>query len=345
MIAFVAVSLATALLCFFARPIADWLKVFDYPRGGRKAHGVPTPQTGGFSVLLPLICWLALQCLMSPQPLYLALLLCGGGVSVVGVMDDQSHLSAGGRLAVLAVFTLVAFALDPQLFPPAIPWTTFGLQAVPYPVFVALAVLATGGFVSSVNMADGINGLVPAALFIWFVGFDVFSDGAVRQVALALTGPTLVVLFFNLRGTVFLGDCGTFGIGFVVAILAVSSLRSGKLSAETLIVWFFLPVLDCLRVIAARLMKRRSPLLGGKDHFHHILADVFGNRRALYVYVVAIFGTSALAALAPRSSLYILIAQTAASLGFLAARRIMFLRAKQSVSRPMRRKFLRPREL
>src|SRR5581483_824040 len=94
--AFCAVSLATALLCFFARPIANWLKVFDYPRGGRKAHATPTPQTGGFSILLPVVGWLAFQCVLGPQQLlYLALLLCGAGVSVIGVMDDQSHLSAG----------------------------------------------------------------------------------------------------------------------------------------------------------------------------------------------------------------------------------------------------------
>jgi UDP-GlcNAc:undecaprenyl-phosphate GlcNAc-1-phosphate transferase len=330
-----AVTAATALLCYFAKPIADWLHVFDYPRGGRKHHANPTPQTGGFAILLPLVGWFLAQWMVTAQqPLYLALLLCGAGVGLVGVMDDQSHLSPSGRLLVLAVFTLMAFALAPVLIAPAIPWATFGPTPLPAWLFVSCAVLAVCGFVSSVNMADGIDGLVPAALLIWCLGFDVFAGGAVRDVAIALTGPVLVVLAFNLRGLIFLGDCGTFGAGFIMALLAIASLRDGRLSAETLLVWFFMPVLDCLRVIAARLLRGRSPLRGGKDHFHHILADVFGKRRALYVYALTIFSTSLAAALVPRSGLYILVALTALCLGFIVARRVLYNRqlARQSLA-------------
>jgi UDP-GlcNAc:undecaprenyl-phosphate GlcNAc-1-phosphate transferase len=340
-----ATTAVTAALCWFARPVADRLHVFDYPRGGRKAHANPTPQTGGFAILLPLVGWLIASSLASPaEPLYRALLLCSAGLGVVGVMDDQSHLSAAGRLLLLAVFTLIAFALDPLLVAPALPWASFAPTPLSAPVFVVGAVLATAGFVSSVNMADGIDGLVPAALLIWCAGFDVFGSGAVREISLALTGPVLVVLVFNLRGQVFLGDCGTFGIGFVMAVLAIASLRSGRLAAETLLVWFWMPVLDCLRVIAARLLNGRSPLRGGKDHFHHILADVFGRRRALYVYVATIFTTSLAAALAPRASFYILIAVTAVCVGFVAARRVLYNRQLSMLPKGAARKpIARPR--
>jgi UDP-GlcNAc:undecaprenyl-phosphate GlcNAc-1-phosphate transferase len=145
-----------------------------------------------------------------------------------------------------------------------------------------------------------------------------------------------VVLAFNLRGMIFLGDSGTFGIGFIMALLAIACLRGGPLSAETLLVWFFMPVLDCLRVIAARLLRGRSPLRGGKDHFHHILADVFGKRRALYVYAVTIFSTSLTAALVPRSSFYILVAVTALCLGFIVARRVLYNRQLGQAGRPPR---------
>ena len=334
-----ATTAAAAGLCALAKRLADWLQIFDYPRGGRKAHAKPTPQTGGVAILLPLVAWLAVQCALNPQEqLYLALLLCAAGMGVVGVMDDQSHLSATGRLLVLAVFTLIAFALDAHLAAPAIPWHSFGNVAVGRPLFIAGAVLATAGFVSSVNMADGINGLVPSALLIWCLGFDIFGDGAPRMVSLALTGPVAVVLVFNLRGKLFLGDCGTFGIGFVMALLAIASLRSGTLKAETLLVWFFVPVLDCLRVIGARLLRGRSPLRGGKDHFHHILADIFGNRRALSIYIATILTTSLLAALVPKLAVTILIALTAAGLGFVAARRVLHERLAQATARQRQRR-------
>ncbi|MBV8799778.1 MAG: undecaprenyl/decaprenyl-phosphate alpha-N-acetylglucosaminyl 1-phosphate transferase [Alphaproteobacteria bacterium] len=320
-------TVATAVLCLFAKPLANWLMVYDYPRGGRKAHANPTPQVGGFAILLPFMVGLhALWLLCGQPPLYLSLLLCGAGVGLVGVMDDQSHLSATGRLLVLAVFTLTAFALDPDLASPSIRWASFGAMPLPLPLFVVGAVLATAGFVSSVNMADGIDGLVPAALLIWCLGFAIFGDALIRTIALALTCPLLVVLIFNLRRHVFLGDCGTFGIGFVMALLAIASLRTGRIAPETLLVWFFLPVLDCVRVIVSRVLRRRSPLRGGKDHFHHILTDVFGKRNALHVYVLTIFSTSLIATIMPRSGLYIMVALLAMCLGFIAARRVIHRR-------------------
>jgi UDP-GlcNAc:undecaprenyl-phosphate GlcNAc-1-phosphate transferase len=320
----VVVTGISALACLFARPLADRLHVFDYPRGGRKQHAHPTPQVGGFAILLPLVGWFAAKWLIPPHdPLYLALLLCGAGMAVVGVMDDQSHLSPSGRLLIVGLFTLIAFALDPQLLAPAIRWSAFGWTPIAPALFVAGAVLATAGFVSSVNMADGIDGLVPAAFLIWGVAFVVFADGPIREIAVALTGPVLIVLVFNLRGQVFLGDCGTFGIGFLFAMLAVACLRNGKPAAETLLVWFFVPVLDCLRVVAGRLLRRQSPLRGGKDHMHHILAEMFGKRSALYVYVGVIAATAALASIVPRTGIYILIALTALCLGFIMARRAL----------------------
>ena len=344
-----AVSAGAAVICLFAKPIANRLQVFDYPRGGRKHHANPTPQVGGFAILLPVLAWLALAWFSHRnEPLYLALLLSGAGMGIVGVMDDQSHLSPSGRLLVVSTFTLVGFAIDPQLIAPAISWASFGTTSLSPPFFILGAVLATAGFVSSVNMADGIDGLVPAAFLIWCLGFDVFSSGAVQQIAFGLTGPAVVVLAFNLRGQVFLGDCGTFGIGFVFALLALASLRDGTLSAETLLVWFFLPVLDCVRVISARLLRRRSPLRGGKDHFHHILADIFGKRRAFYVYTATILVTSALAGFVPRLGIYILLAMIASSVGFVVARRALYRRQPDLVrSRNARlgrpRRTVRPR--
>lgn len=310
-----------AVVCFYGAPIANWLKVFDYPRGGRKHHANPTPQVGGLAILLPAILWLAVQVLTGHgDPFLVAILLCGSGVGIIGIMDDQSHLSPALRLAVLSIFALIAFALDPLLYAPHIVWASFAPSAMLEWVFVACAVVAIAGFVSSTNMADGINGLVPSALLIWSVAFAVFGDGPVRELAIALAGPSLVVLAFNLRGRVFLGDCGTFGVGFLFALMAIASLRSGKIAAETMLVWFSVPVLDCLRVIITRLAAGRSPLKGGKDHFHHLLSDVFGKRRAFYAYTALILITSGVAALVPRSAVYILLALVAGCLGFIAAR-------------------------
>ena len=340
-VAAAALLAGTGVLCLFAKPVADWLKVFDYPRGGRKHHASPTPQVGGFAIVVPVGLWLGLRVILAPgaiEPLDLAALLCGGGMATLGIMDDQSHLSAGGRILVLAFFALIAFALDPRLAITQVHWASFASTHAPAWLFILIATLAITGFASSVNMADGIDGLVPAAFLMWCAGFAVFTDGETRWIALALMGPLAIVLAFNLRGKLFLGDCGTFGIGFAIALMALTALATGSLKPETLLVWFALPVIDCVRVIATRILRGRSPLRGGKDHFHHVLAEIFGKKRAFYGYASLIFSTSLAAALAPAFAIDLLIGLTAVCVGFVTAKHVVGQRriAKLSGTAPPR---------
>lgn len=328
----------TALICYLAEPIANWLQVFDYPRGGRKHHFTPTPQVGGVAILLPLMIFLAEQLFFGAiSPFKTVLLLCGGALGVVGVMDDQSQLSPAGRILLLAIFVLLAFSLDPELIVRTVSWASFQATPLPAWLFSAIAVTAITGFVSSVNMADGIDGLMPAAMLIWCLGFDLLTRGEAREISLFLTGCLVIVLGFNLRGKLFLGDCGTFGVGFIIALLAVAALARHSIPAETILVWFFLPVIDCLRVVATRLKAGRSPLKGGKDHFHHLLAQVFGKKRAFYVYASSILVTSALAAVVPRSGMFLLVGMTAMCLGFAISKKALEDRRTTKLPLPLTR--------
>jgi UDP-GlcNAc:undecaprenyl-phosphate GlcNAc-1-phosphate transferase len=59
-------------------------------------------------------------------------------------------------------------------------------------------------------------------------------------------------------------------------------------------IWFWLPVLDCVRLMLSRALDRRSPFAADRNHFHHILIDRFGRRTALAVYLL-LLGIPALA--------------------------------------------------
>ncbi len=57
------------------------------------------------------------------------------------------------------------------------------------------------------------------------------------------------------------------------------------MTGETVIVWFFLPVMDCLRLMIQRPMQGRSPFEGDRNHFHHRLLDRFGKHVGLAIYL------------------------------------------------------------
>jgi UDP-GlcNAc:undecaprenyl-phosphate GlcNAc-1-phosphate transferase len=277
--------LMTVAICLFAGPISQRLGVVDMPDGDRKAHPEPTPMVGGIAIMVPLIAWCIIQYFRAPpSDLYLVIAICGGGLAVIGFMDDQQTISAGARLILLALLSGVALRLDPALVTQRVFTEAYGWSSAAYGVIPVLTVFALMGFSSAANMADGMNGLVVALFLIWGFCLTLLGVGPEQGAAQIVAGASFITFMFNLRGRLFLGDCGTFSIGFVVGILSILAHNAGRLPLETVIVWFFLPVADCFRLIAIRSWQHRSPFRPDKNHFHHQLAKWIGDTAAFWTY-------------------------------------------------------------
>jgi UDP-N-acetylmuramyl pentapeptide phosphotransferase/UDP-N-acetylglucosamine-1-phosphate transferase/GT2 family glycosyltransferase len=312
--------LLTVTICLFARPLGSLLGVIDHPDGGRKRHPNPTPQIGGVAIMTAVAVTCAAGLFLeggAARDLYLAILCCGGGIAVVGFMDDQHTISAWGRLILLAIFSAVALKLDPALIAGQLHTNTFGLIPVSPPVFITFVIIALVGFSSAVNMVDGVNGLIMIFLCIWSACIAIAGGETIRQMALVVGAGSLVTLLFNLRGRLFLGDCGTFSIAFVIGLLAIACHHEGHLPLEAAIVWFFIPVVDCLRLIPLRLSMGRSPFRPDKNHFHHRLAARLGNKIAVAVCGGVVAVTSLTVTVDPGSAQLSLILLSLFYAGFL----------------------------
>lgn len=143
--------------------------------------------------------------------------------------------------------------------------------------------------------------------------------GPAQGAAQIVAGAAFITFMFNLRGRLFLGDCGTFSIGFVVGLLAILVHNAGRLPLETVIVWFFLPVVDCFRLIALRTWRHRSPFRPDKNHFHHRLASWIGDQPAFWIYAGIVAIASLTATLDPRMADVCIAVQAVFFLGFMMA--------------------------
>jgi UDP-GlcNAc:undecaprenyl-phosphate/decaprenyl-phosphate GlcNAc-1-phosphate transferase len=282
--------LVTLVICLFAEPLSKRLRVVDYPDGGRKGHTAPTPLIGGLAIMLPLALWCVTILLVEPDVatrLHLTILLCGLGVAVMGFMDDQAPVSPRSRFLLLVIFAVMAFILDPSLVSDKLLWAGDSFE-MPAWAFCALIVVGQVGLVSAINMADGMNGLVLALYLVWFAALAFISGGVVQEASLLVCAMLIVTLLFNARGRLFLGDCGTFAVTFVLGLLVIAAHNSGWLSFDQMLLWFFIPIVDCLRLIWVRLVHGRSPFLGDKNHFHHRLMHRFGQTTAFVLYTFAV---------------------------------------------------------
>ncbi len=310
---------ATLFICCNAENIAHALGVIDHPDHGRKSHIEATPLVGGIAILVPLLLWLGGK-LLSDSPinsaLYTALLVSGGGVAAVGLADDQTSISPSSRLIAITLFLLLALLIDPQLVAPSLSWASLADFPIPAWLSIALAVLSAVGIVNAMNMADGQNGLVPSLFVIWSGCLILVGDSATVAVAQALFGLSLVTLFFNLRGKLFLGSCGSYGVSFTLGTLTMLAHAQGRIAIETIVVLLFIPVVDCLRLLVARLLRGRSPMAPDTDHFHHRLRARFGSQYGLAAYLGIVAASSLIAVLAPRLSLVCIVVLTAIYMSF-----------------------------
>lgn len=326
--------LLTVAICLFARPIGEWLGVMDIPDQGRKTHDDPTPMVGGVAVIVPLLVWAAAAFALRPATpgaaFELVILLSAGGVAVVGFIDDQRMISPTGRLILLAIFASVALKIDPSLFVSRIHTATWGWLPVSPAVSALLVVMALTGFSSAVNMVDGVNGLVLSLVLLWSICLRI-QGGSVDDAAELIAGSSLVALLFNARGRLFLGDCGAFALSFVIGLLAIKSHNEGRLPVETVLVWFLLPVVDCLRLIPLRLVSGRSPFRPDRLHLHHRLGERVGETTAIVIYV-GVVGTASLAAtLAPNIAVACLFVESVLYFGFVLADGVSPLSAARQI--------------
>ena len=302
------------ILANFARPIATILNVLDHPDGAKKRHRQATPLAGGICILLALggWCFAASQLkAVSDQRFLLALVLCAGAAGLIGFADDRRDIKPLPRMIGLVLVLAVGFAIDPNLIVQELNWQSFPATAIGTWSYFALMTVTAVGLVNAVNMADGQNGVVLGMYVIWAACMALTSAHTVAAISIVLFVLSSVVLCFNLLGKLFLGDAGTYGVTFVFGLLATAIHAEGYASLETIIVWFFIPVIDCLRLMITRALRGGSPMHGDRDHFHHRLDDKFGRDYGLAVYWAAVAIPSVIATLEPKYSLVALICLTA----------------------------------
>lgn len=280
--------LAGALSWVGARALAPrgWL---DHP-DARKHHGLPVPRTGGLALwgamtIGQLMGWILL-------PITATEWVCLHGLALLGALDDRfnlrSHVKALVGLGLgltLAIPVAHAYAADrPIAFLMRIP---IALD----PPFVAIGLLTLWFWAvpQTFNLIDGMDGLALGTSLIALLALQL--DLRLGQ-GTFLLGALLAVFFLNWpRAFHFLGDCGAYFLGGLLALVA---LKTKAFIHPSHALWIFAyPILDTLQVVLIRLLTRRPLGLGDRNHLHHHWARRLGRHAGwavplLWVQMIAL---------------------------------------------------------
>ena len=281
----------TAAICCYARTFGRVMRLVDRPDGTRKLHELETPLIGGLALLIPSF-GVSIVYLINVvhAPFMMVAVAAAAFTLVVGLIDDVSGLSPVWRVVAMTFVIFAAFSVEPifvlhtlrlGIIGSSIP-ITLGVVAAPITALIIL------GFANASNMADGMNGQLLGSVIVWslFISLHLGIDIGLPFVAIICSA--IVTVVFNLRGKLFSGSSGAYAVSLFVALGAIAAYRlpSGAMPAELPILWFWLPVVDCVRLMITRLLRGKSPFAGDRSHFHHKLHDYMRMRYALVVYLV-----------------------------------------------------------
>jgi UDP-GlcNAc:undecaprenyl-phosphate GlcNAc-1-phosphate transferase len=237
-------------------------------------------------------------------------------IFLLGIYDDihpiHPYVKFLGQAVAAAM--LYAFGLRISDLP-----VLFGHHHFPFFLGLPLTILWVLAITNAFNLIDGLDGLAAgSALFSTLVVFVVslFSNShMVSLMALALSGAILGFLRYNFNpATIFLGDCGSLFIGFMLSALA---LRGAQKAPTTIaiaipVVSFGLPILETALSVLRRLIAGRPVFTADREHIHHKLLESGLSHRQV---VIVLYGVSAVFALL---SLFLLW-PTGSSLGLVLA--------------------------
>lgn len=271
------------------------LGVMDSP-GGRKSHTTPTPAVGGIIAMTAgVTLWVAsfswnAQTPSAPSIERVVLVLCFLAVALMGFMDDRRHLSAQTRLFADLIIFGVALALLPSLKIEVISFPSFGLSLELGAWGYALSWLSLVILKHAINLADGRNGLVLGLAIIWSVFFLWHTPLSLLPIIAGSCGIFVVLFYKNVRGQLFLGDCGSYAVAtaFGFFALRIHNEDAVSISSAECILLFVIPVADMVRIFFVRIIRKQSPFQPDQNHFHHILEARLGWSRGWLIYMLSV---------------------------------------------------------
>jgi len=314
------ILLTAALVTFLATPVvrvaAVRFRVMAAVRD-RDVHVIPTPRGGGVAMYLGVAAGVlvayqlpSLQRSFEFSTQTIAVLVAGGLICLLGVLDDRFGLDAltklTGQIAAAGVMVLLGVQLAFLFLPVA----DIGTLSLGPDVGVPVTILLTVFTVNALNFIDGLDGLAAGVSAIAALAFFAYSyhlglagygdvASAPALITAVLAGACLGFLPHNFSpARIFMGDSGSMLVGLMLAAAAVSG--TGQTDSQTLesaagllplmlpllipVAVLFIPFIDLLMAVVRRTRRGRSPFAPDKMHLHHRLLSIgHSHRRAVLI--------------------------------------------------------------
>ena len=287
--------LLNILLFYNLDKISKFLKAYDFPDNYRKIHVKITPLVGGYIFLINFL-FLILFDLFLNNKLFLEyykflslreifiFTLASFSIYLVGLFDDKFSIDPLKRLLLL-IFNIYIFLLFSngsileRINIKILNFSfSFGEEKL---VFTLICVIS---LINILNFYDGIN---LELIFYCLLTFIYLFLKSHNEYFLFLIVPLILLCIYNFKNKLFLGDGGSYLLGFVISVFLLKTYNTGYVNdAAEIFAILSLPFFDFCRVIIKRIISSKKFYEPDKSHFHHVLIDNFGVSKAVIFMLI-----------------------------------------------------------
>lgn len=249
----------------------------DYPQ---KFHTNTIPRIGGISIFLGLLLGVIISCIknQSQDNSNALILICALPIFLIGLAEDLTkRISPRIRIIVIATFAFFCLILLNIRINRV---DIYGIDLIMafVPISILFTVLAITGLANAYNIIDGFNGLSSLIGIITLCSIIYISNSQGDQfvaINAAILAAALLGFFaWNYpRGLIFMGDSGSYLIGFWIGMLTLLMVsRNNLISPWVAISLNLYPITETLFTIYRRaILKRTNAFSPDGLHLHSLI--------------------------------------------------------------------------
>jgi len=205
----------------------------------------------------------------------------------LGIKDDILILSPKKKLLIQIAASMLLITLGDLRINSL--YGLLGINNIPYFISILFTTFIFISLINAINLLDGIDGLagtvgVMASLCFGYLFYSL-NLFAHATLAFSLAGALIGFLRYNwsIKNKIFMGDTGSLIVGFLLSFFAVKYIvlnsaylynpQLGNDAPILAMLILILPLFDTLRMFIIRLLAKKSPFEGDRNHLHHIIID------------------------------------------------------------------------
>ncbi len=265
--------------------IGKKLQIVDFPNE-RKVHRNPIPRIGGLAFYFTfLICFVFILVFLPRlwNDKFLFILIGLTLMAIIGSYDDVKGISPIKKLLSQICVGLIMYHLGLKIEKITNPFTNQIiyldniLNGIIPPIITVVWYVV---IINAINIIDGLDGLAAgvtciSSLSLFFISLYMRkNDFVVTIPTIIVVGATLGFLKFNYHpAKIFMGDTGSFQLGFLLATVGLISEAKGQTTIALLapIIILGVPIFDTLLAVIRRLLNKKKIFMADKKHLHHRL--------------------------------------------------------------------------